>query len=110
MRYECNRGQIYGQKGTGLWLKRDRFMVLGVFIWGQIYGQRGTDLWSKGDRFSVDNFFIHRLWITFKRFDLDSLLIRIGLVIYITFSVFWIDVLLGMDSHLIYHLPTLIGW
>ncbi|STI65502.1 Uncharacterised protein [Escherichia coli] len=42
----------------------------------------------KGDRFSVDNFFIHRLWITFKRFDLDSLLIRIGLVIYITFSVF----------------------
>ncbi|EOR9125468.1 hypothetical protein FOF11_RS27060, partial [Escherichia coli] len=93
-----------------LWLKRDTFMVLGVFIWGQIYGQRGTDLWSKGDRFSVDNFFIHRLWITFKRFDLDSLLIRIGLVIYITFSVFWIDVLLGMDSHLIYHLPTLIGW
>ncbi|EOK8054076.1 hypothetical protein ABNG94_RS22800, partial [Escherichia coli] len=82
-------------------------MVLGVFIWGQIYGQRGTDLWSKGDRFSVDNFFIHRLWITFKRFDLDSLLIRIGLVIYITFSVFCIDVLLGMDSHLIYHLPTL---
>ena len=49
-------------------------MVLGVFIWGQIYGQRGTDLWSKGDRFSVDNFFIHRLWITF----LDSTRIRYG--------------------------------
>ena len=43
-------------------------MVLGVFIWGQIYGQRGTDLWSKGDRFSVDNFFIHRLWVTFRSY------------------------------------------
>lgn len=53
------RGQIYGYlrfyQGTDLWLK-------------------GTDLWSTRDRFSVDNFFIHRLWITF----LDSTRIRYG--------------------------------
>ncbi len=38
------RGQIYGQKGTDLWLlaflSGDRFMVKR----GQIYGQKGTDL------------------------------------------------------------------
>ncbi len=31
-------------------------MVICVFIRGQIYGQKGTNLWLTGDRFSVDNF------------------------------------------------------
>lgn len=39
---------------------------------GQIYGYlcfyQGTDLWLTGDRFSVDNFFIHRLWVTFRSY------------------------------------------
>lgn len=43
-------------------------MVICVFIRGQIYGQKGTNLWLTGDRFSVDNFFIHRLWVTFRSY------------------------------------------
>ncbi|EFJ80936.1 hypothetical protein HMPREF9534_03023 [Escherichia coli MS 69-1] len=54
-------------------LTRDRFMVKRGQIYGYLRFYQGTDLWSTRDRFSVDNFFIHRLWITFFRFNSDSL-------------------------------------